>query len=97
MNRAVKFPIYPNTEQRTLINKTIGCARVVYNCLLENYKQQLDTYQLDKDNNPKPALAHYSDFKEEHPYLGEVDSLALSNARVHIKDALDNFFDSKKR
>ena len=29
MHRAVKFPIYPNTEQATLINKTIGCVQSV--------------------------------------------------------------------
>ena len=95
MHRAVKFPIYPSSEQATLINKTIGCARLVYNCLLDNYKKQFDTYNLDRETNPKPKLGLYTDFKGEHPYLAEVDSIALSNARVHIKGALDNFFRSR--
>ena len=29
-----KFRIYPNTEQQTLIQKTFGCARFVYNHFL---------------------------------------------------------------
>ncbi|MBT2290193.1 helix-turn-helix domain-containing protein, partial [Paenibacillus albidus] len=31
VNRAYKFRIYPTPEQATLINKTIGCARFVFN------------------------------------------------------------------
>ncbi|WP_374706101.1 helix-turn-helix domain-containing protein, partial [Brevibacillus reuszeri] len=31
MHRAYKFRLYPNKEQTTLINKTIGCTRFVFN------------------------------------------------------------------
>jgi len=31
MNKAFKFRIYPNAEQRVLIGKTFGCARFIYN------------------------------------------------------------------
>jgi len=37
MLRAYKYRIYPNNEQETLINKTLGCARFVYNNIL-SYK-----------------------------------------------------------
>ena len=32
---AVKYRIYPNKQQADLINKTIGCARLVYNLMLQ--------------------------------------------------------------
>ena len=42
MGKAYKFRIYPNTEQTTLIEKTFGCCRFVYNEALaarqESYK-----------------------------------------------------------
>ena len=44
INRAVKVRIYPNAEQRVQIEKTIGCSRFIYNCMLadkmEHYKKE---------------------------------------------------------
>ncbi|WP_418403139.1 helix-turn-helix domain-containing protein, partial [Blautia sp.] len=44
INRAVKIRIYPNAEQRVQIEKTIGCSRFIYNCMLadkiEHYKKE---------------------------------------------------------
>ncbi|WP_445661562.1 helix-turn-helix domain-containing protein [Bacillus sp. FSL P2-0099] len=34
INKAYKFRIYPNKAQATLINKTIGCSRFVFNHFL---------------------------------------------------------------
>ena len=34
MNKSFKVRIYPNKEQQALINKTFGCARFVYNFML---------------------------------------------------------------
>ena len=30
MYKAYKFRLYPSTEQKILINKTLGCSRFVY-------------------------------------------------------------------
>ena len=38
-NRAVKYRVYPNKEQRILIAKTIGSSRFVYNKMLELSKE----------------------------------------------------------
>ena len=35
MNKGVKFRIYPNKEQRNLINQTLGCCKLVYNIGLD--------------------------------------------------------------
>ena len=44
MLRAYKFRMYPTEEQQTLINKTFGCTRYIYNYFLnqtqENYKNK---------------------------------------------------------
>ncbi|MDQ0178339.1 helix-turn-helix domain-containing protein [Bacillus chungangensis] len=37
VNKAYKFRIYPNEEQKTLIAKTIGCSRFVFNHFLAQW------------------------------------------------------------
>ena len=45
MIRGYKYRLEPNNEQADKIKRTIGCARLVYNLILENYKEQLSTYK----------------------------------------------------
>ena len=89
MRRAYKYRILPNREQAVLINKTVGCARLVYNLMLTDYKEQLN-------NGTKPKIKEVTAFKPQYPFLNEVDSLALANAKQNLHTAMKNFFDSKK-
>ena len=45
MNRAIKYRLYPTTEQRIMFAKTFGCCRKVYNLMLsdkiDGYKDKL--------------------------------------------------------
>ena len=41
-NKALKFRIYPNKEQRILLAKTFGCTRLVYNYFLALRKELYD-------------------------------------------------------
>ena len=74
INRAVKIRIYPNAEQRVQIEKTIGCSRFIYNCMLadkmEHYKKEKKMLR----NTP-------ASYKKEYPWLKEVDSLALADRK----------------
>ena len=74
---AVKYRIYPNKEQANLINKTIGCARLVYNLMLNDFYI----------NNVIKTPAKY---KNDYPFLKEVDSLALANSQLDLKQAFRN-------
>lgn len=85
MNKAYKFRIYPNKEQITLIQKTFGCVRFLYNRMLSDKKAY---YDRTKENlHVTPAQ-----YKNEFPWLKEVDSLALSNAAQNLKTAYEGFF-----
>ena len=88
MRRACKYEIYPNKEQAELIFRTVGCARFVYNNLLDNYKQQLE-------DGVKPKLIEVSELKKSNDFLNEVDSLALANAKQNLGTALSNFYKSR--
>ena len=72
---AVKYRMYPNRAQAALIDRTIGCARFIYNQMLET---RIGTYKATgKSCNPTPAQ-----YKDRYPFLREVDSLALCNAPI---------------
>ena len=60
MNRAYKFRIYPNKEQRIMFAKTFGCVRFIYNRMLADkiayYKQTGQTLQTTPAQY-KPSLS----------------------------------------
>ncbi len=88
-NKAYKFRIYPNAEQRILFAKTFGCVRFIYNKMLSD---KIDYYKLTgKKLNNTPAK-----YKSEFKWLKEVDSLALANAQMNLQTAYNNFFRDKK-
>ena len=39
INKAYKFRLYPNDKQKELINKTLGCTRIIYNYMLDKKKK----------------------------------------------------------
>lgn len=83
MFTAVKYRIYPNKEQSNLINRTIGCARLVYNLMLNDFYE----------HNVMKTPAKY---KPEYPFLREVDSLALANSQMDLKQAFRNYRQNPK-
>lgn len=89
MNKAYKFRIYPNHQQKVLLTKTFGCVRFIYNRMLadkiEHYKRTREQLK----NTP-------AQYKKEFEWLKEVDSLALANAQLNLQAAYTNFFRDKK-
>lgn len=89
MNTAYRYRLYPTKEQEIMFAKTFGCARFIYNKMLgdrlEHYKQTGE-----KLNNT-PAQ-----YKDQYPWLKEVDSLALANAQMNLNRAYNNFWRNPK-
>ena len=89
-NKAIKYRIYPTTEQCIMFSKTFGCCRKVYNLMLTD---KIAYYKATgKSIQTTPAQ-----YKDEYPYLREVDSLALANAYLNLRAAFKNFFDKKRK
>lgn len=82
---AVRFRAYPTEEQARLIDRTIGCARLVYNLMLETRIAHYQTFW--ESCRPTPAQ-----YKDAFPFLREVDSLALCNAQLALEKAYKRFF-----
>ena len=90
MNRAIKYRLYPTTEQETLFAKTFGCCRKVWNLMLAD---KVRHYEETKTfGTQTPAM-----YKIEYPYLKEVDSLALSNVQMNLQAAFRSCFDKKRK
>ena len=75
--KALKIRIYPNVQQTTLLNKTFGCSRFIYNTMLSERK---DVYTKLKDKPRELYEYKYrteKQLKEEFEFLKEVDSISL--------------------
>ena len=84
-NKAIELRLYPNKEQQILLAKTFGCCRKVYNLALaesiESYKQ-----------NGKFKHSNYTTYREQFPFLGEVEAQALNQSLQNLKSAFKNRF-----
>lgn len=92
---AFKYKILPNNSQKIQLLKTFGCARKIYNYLVKWNMSQYELWKLNgkqKGNFQKIPLV--TDIKKEFPYLNDVDSLALMNARANFESAMKNFYQS---
>lgn len=85
--------IYPTEEQAALIDKTIGCARFVYNHYLATrqayYKENCTSLSVIKYK--KDVLVPMK-ASEGFEYLKEVDKFALEGACESVEDAYTRFF-----
>ena len=75
INWAVKIRIYPNAEQRVQIEKTIGCSRFIYNCMLAD---KMEHYKKEK-----------KDVKEHTSQLQERISLAERGGFIGVSKCTD--------
>lgn len=88
--KSFKFRLEPNSQQKVLINKTLGCNRFLYN-------QMLNERQVKYKNNDKSNCKTEKEYKEEYPFLKEVDSISLQQSRLDLKTAYSNFFRKIKK
>jgi len=93
-NKALKVRIYPNAEQTEQINKTLGCARAIFNMMLH----ERITFFEENKNDTRSVYEHTykteKQYKEELQWLKEADSQALQQARIDLSNAFSNFFKS---
>ena len=84
-NKAIELRLYPNKEQQISLSKTFGCCRKVYNLALA---ESIESYsQTGKFNH-----RWYTAYKEEYPYLNEVEAQALNQSLQNLNLAFKNRF-----
>ena len=103
-HKSLKLRIYPTEEQSQLINQTFGCCRKLYN---EHLQERNEFYienilPIPKEEREIKSKEIYKTFKPKtekewkaiHPFLSEVSSAALQQARMDCDNAFVNFFKS---
>ena len=84
-NIAYKFRAYPSDDQKHIFACSFGCKRFLYNTMLSD-----ETYHYEQMG--KSLHNEVSDYKEDYPFLCEVDSLILANAKLALDNAFQRFF-----
>ena len=106
--KAFKFRCFPNQAQQTLIRKTFGCSRLIFNQLLAEQKEKerywtivnemVQSGQLPQNNwvsgffNKVKNINKLPQMKKEFSFLKEVDSIALQSAVENLADSYDRFY-----
>src|SRR5258708_7605218 len=90
MRKTCKYRLYPNNEQRRLLEQQLDACRWLYNRLLEERKtaweQRQESVRLYDQHALLPAL------KAERPALAGVHSQVLHNVAVRMDLAVQAFF-----
>ncbi len=92
-NYGLVLRVYPTDEQAILINKTVGCARLIFN----KYLDARQTYYKEKGkslsvNVYKRETLVPMKASEDFEFLKEVDKFALEVACESVEDAYTRFF-----
>ena len=88
MYKAYKFRLYPNDNQKILINKAFGCTRFIYNHFLNKCKEEKFIKAYDMCKELKELVLDY-------PFLKEVDSMALRCSIFNLEDSYKNYFSKR--
>jgi len=94
MLKSFKYRIYPNKEQRVLLEKHFGCTRFIWNWALG---KKMKTYQQTKKNVSRYDLqAELPKMKKDkYPWLTEVGSQSLQSKLEDLDKAYTSFFRHK--
>ena len=95
MIETYKFRLYPNEEQKVLLNKHFGCVRFVYNWALNFNTTQ---YAQTKKHLGWISICgsnEYHQLKEDNPWMREVNVQSMTNAISHLDKAFQRFFRHK--
>ncbi len=84
------FRMYPTEEQEQLINKTIGCARFVYNYFLDDKIKEYK--EIGKSKSAYDQAKLIPSLSKEKEWLKEVDSQSLRNSLLDLERAFKNFY-----
>ena len=85
--KAYKFRLYPDLEQQEVFAKSFGCARFIWNKMLNDKIEHYEKTKTTLKNTP-------AQYKGEFEWLKEVDSLALANVQLDLQKAFQSFFKS---
>ncbi|NEO99901.1 MAG: IS200/IS605 family element transposase accessory protein TnpB [Symploca sp. SIO2E9] len=90
--RAYRYRFYPTTEQESLLRRTLGCVRLVYNKALGLRTQAWYGRQQRIDYKQSSNLLTQWKKQQELDFLNEVSSVPLQQCLRHLQKAFTNFW-----
>ena len=95
--RAFKYRFYPTPEQETLLRRTMGCTRLVYNLALAVRTQAW--YDEKKRVGYSDTSALLTEWKKQDDlqFLSEVSCVPLQQGLRHLQKAFSNFFEGRAK
>jgi len=90
--KAFKYRFYPTPEQETLLRRTLGCTRLVYNRALAARTEAWYERQERVGYNQTSSLLTDWKKQDELDFLNEVSSVPLQQGLRHLQAAFSNFF-----
>lgn len=94
MQKGIKFRIYPNREQKNLINQTFGCCRLIYNKGLAMRNEAFDIGSKVGYFQTSLMLSELKQ-REDFAFLKVVDSIALQQSLRDLDRGFVNFFQKR--
>lgn len=96
INKAYKVELDPNNKQRSLLARSVGCARFAYNWGLA---RRIELYKSEKKSTT--AVNQHKELctlkKSEYPWMYEVSKCAPQEALRDLEKAYKNFFGRCKK
>jgi putative transposase len=93
--KAYRFRIYPNKEQRRILEQTLQTCRIVYNGLLA---ERRDTYrEIGRSPSYYEQKRSLVERKTNNPYMCQVHSQVLQDVALRLERAFENFFERAKK
>jgi len=89
--KAFKYRIYPNKEQATLLAKTFGCVRVVWNHNVEIFNK----YDANFTEQEKPLTS--TELRKKFEWMNEVSAAAVQQKEMDFKAFKKNYFSKNRK
>jgi putative transposase len=92
INKSYKIRLYPNKEQKILLEKHFGCVRLVYNHFLNVRNVEYKTNKVNMSYYDTANDLSFLKTKEDFIFLNEVNSQSLQWSLRFLDIAFRNFF-----
>ena len=92
MEKAFRYRCYPTLEQESLLRRTLGCVRLVYNKALHERTQAWYERQERVGYPETSTMLTQWKKQEELDFLNEVSCVPMQQGLRHLQTAFTNFF-----
>jgi putative transposase len=97
MEKAQNYRFYPTPEQESLLRRTLGCVRLVYNKALHERTQAWYERQEKVGYGQTSSMLTLWKKEDDLSFLNEVSSVPLQQGLRHLQTAFANFFTKRAK